>query len=141
MYNWYCMPGNEPTVGGPVHGRPDKILSFSCNGNEQKLTECSVSLLGSFNLSHNSRVVCGRYADHCDLSSTQEACSTTVPLLNASSNRMEDPPCPTDTSTAAYATIIGILFVLLMAVIIGWIITCVLIIPRRKGVSEYNVTE
>ena len=85
-----------------------------------------MSLFGNYNHSHDSGVVCGRFVDHCDLSSTRdEACScktTTVP--------------PSGMNTAVYATIIGVLLTLLIAVIIGWIVTCIVIIPKRKGVTE-----
>ena len=98
-----------------------------------------MSTLGNYNHSHDSGVVCGRFVDHCDLSSTRdEACScktTTVPISNVP-NRNEDPSCPSDMNTAVYATIIGVLFTLLIAVIIGWIVMCIVIIPKRKGVTE-----
>ncbi len=146
-----------PLRGGTPGLLFGQILNFDCEGDEIQLSECTVSLLPNANYDHtdDAGVTCERCIDRCDLGSTRDVCTTTAPTQMTSTQELVTET--TDLPTVIYTTdnvvgaidsvlinqtilsaIIGILIVVLVAVIIGWIATCILVRAKMKGDYAIN---
>ncbi len=112
-----------------------------------QLFECTVSLHMSLHANYNhtddAGVACERCVDRCDLGSTREVCMTTSPpgqtaetqgtVLNIPSLTGGSLICFNDNILGAF---VGILLVVLLAVIIGWIATCILMRAKMDTMND-----
>lgn len=127
-----AIPLTNTNIGNGLLFGPD--ISFDCEGEEMMLSECPVvSLLpyAKYDHTNDTGVTCERCIDHCDFGSTRNVFMTTE-SSNVESNISV---CSNERNTLG--AIVGILIVLLVTVIIGWIATCILVQTKMK--RKYNV--
>lgn len=165
-YSLLCVYiGAVPLISNTPGVLFGQVLNFDCEGDEMQLSDCMVSSLPYANYDHtdDAGVTCERCVDCCDLGSTRDACMTTESPTRSATEMMETQKPATDSTIAPMTdstdgtynsgvsdrtimcsnnetilgAIVGILIVLLVAVIIGWIATCILFKSKTK--EKYTV--
>ena len=110
-------------------------------GGEIQLSECTVSLHANYDHTDDAGVACERCVDRCDLGSTREVCMTTTPP----DQTMETQGTVTDilgmtgaavVNDSVLGALVGILLVILIAITVGWIATCILMRAKMNNTNN-----
>ncbi len=142
--------GAVPLASGVFRAGFGNVLNIDCVGDEIQLSECTVSLHANYDHTDDAGVACERCVDRCDLGSTREVCMTTSPPDQTTETQGTVPRTNNLGMTGAAVTcfndniilgaFVGVLLVVLIAVIIGWVATCILMRAKIKS-GEYIMND
>ncbi len=136
--------GAVPLASGVFRAGFGQVLNIDCVGDEMQLFECTVSLHANYDHTDDAGVACERCVDRCDLGSARKVCMTASPPGQSTETQLlktTNIPSLTGGSLLCFndnilGAFVGILLVVLIAIIIGWIATCILMRAKMDNMDH-----